>query len=350
MKAARLYGPGDLRVEDVPVPSPAPGEVLVRIGAGHVCGTDIRMLKQGAPAASPDHPLTLGHEIAGVIASLGPGVDSYSIGARVAVAPNYGCGVCDTCVGGNTQSCVQSQALGVTRDGGFAEFMIIPEPAVRQGNITVLPDGVSLQEAALVEPLSCVYNAFERHHVQPGNVVLVIGAGPIGMMHAKLCLMAGAGAVIMNDLLPERLRQCKSLEPAVLTTEPDDLSELLSQVSRGRGADIVITATPAPATHQLALELVAQNGTVSFFGGLPKDKEVVPINTNLIHYKQIWVTGTTRQNLRQFRTTLELIARRVVTLDGLMTRSVSLDQIHEVFDDTLYGRGLKNGILLDLRD
>lgn len=346
MKAARLYGVGDLRVEEIARPEPGAGEILVRVGAGQVCGTDIRMFKQGAPALDSASALTLGHEIAGVIEAIGDDTHGYEPGMRVAVAPNYGCGVCDTCVSGNTQSCPESEALGVTRDGGFAEFMIVPAAAVRQGNVATVPEHVSLQEAALAEPLSCVFNAFERHNVRPGDVVLIIGAGPIGVMHAKLHLMAGAGAVIMNDLLPERLEQCRAIEPRVMTATPDELNALLDEVSRGRGADIVITAAPAPATHQLALELVAVNGTVSLFGGLPKDREIVPINTNLIHYKQIWVTGTTRQSLRQYRKTLELIGRGLVNLDGIMTKAVGLEQIQEVFDDTMNSRGLKNGVVL----
>jgi L-iditol 2-dehydrogenase len=304
------------------------------------------MYKQGAAAATPDSPLTMGHEIAGVIAEVGSGTEGFEPGMRVAVAPNYGCGICDNCVSGNTQMCNASEALGVTTAGGFAEFMRVPEAAVRQGNVVPVPERVSLQDAALVEPLSCVYNAFERHRVQPGDVVLVIGAGPIGVMHAKLHLMAGA-VVIMNDLLPERLEISKALVPDVYTSSPDQLSSILAEVSNGRGANVVITAAPAPATHQLALELVAQNGIVSLFGGLPRDREIVPLNTNLIHYKQIWVTGTTRQSLRQYRKTLELIDRGLVSLQGLMTRSVDLDHIHESLNDTMNGRGLKNGFIVD---
>lgn len=347
MKAARLYREGDIRIDEVPIPEPGRGEILLRIRAGQVCGTDVRMYKQGAKAASPDRPLTLGHEIAGIIEAVGADVGAYESGTRVAIAPNYGCGVCDTCVSGNTQSCADSQALGVTLDGGFAEYMLVPEAAVRQGNVTPIADHVTFQEAALVEPLSCVYNAFERNDPQPGDVVLIIGAGPIGLMHAKLYLMAGAGAVIMNDLLPARLELCKSIEPQIVTTGPDELTDVVSDVSRGRGADIVITAAPAPATHQLALDLVATNGKVSYFGGLPKDREIVSLNTNTIHYKQIWVTGTTRQSLRQYRRTLELIDRGVVNLDGLITRAVPLDDVMDVIDDTVNGRGLKNGILID---
>lgn len=347
MQAARLYKPGKLQVDEVPDPAPGSGEVLLRIGAGQVCGTDIRMYKQGAKPTSTERPLTLGHEIAGIVQEIGSGVEAYTPGMRVAVAPNFGCGVCDTCVSGNTQACPDSQALGVTLDGGFAEYMVVPAPAVRQGNISAIPDHVSLQEAALVEPLSCVYNAFERNRMEPGQIVLIIGAGPIGLMHAKLYLMAGAGAVIVNDLNAARLETCKSIEPDLVTTGPDDLRSTLEAVSRGRGADIVVTAAPAPATHQMAIELVASGGIVSLFGGLPKSSEVVPINTNAIHYKQIWVTGTTRQSLRQYRKTLELIERGLVNLDGLMTKAVSLGNIDEVFQDTLNGRGLKNGIVME---
>jgi L-iditol 2-dehydrogenase len=346
MKAARLHGIGDLRVDEVDEPRARAGELVVRVRAGQVCGTDVRMYKQGAKDASAERPLTLGHEIAGVIEEVGEGVTRYAPGTRVAVAPNYGCGVCDVCVSGNTQMCPESQALGVTLDGGFAELMRVPEPAVRQGNVTPLPDHVSFQEAALVEPLSCVYNAFERNAPRPGDVVLIVGAGPIGLMHAKLYLMAGAGAVIMNDLLDERLELCRSIEPDIVPARPDELERVVSERSGGRGADIVITAAPAPATHQLALDLVAPNGIVSLFGGLPKDREIVPINTNLIHYKQIWVTGTTRQSLRQYRRTLDLIARGNVRLDGIVTKAVDLADVAEVLDDTMNARGLKNGILV----
>lgn len=346
MKAARLYKENHISVDDIPVPEVGAGEIRVLIRAGQVCGTDVRMFKQGAASASPEHPLTLGHEIAGVIAHVGDGVAEYEPGMRVAVAPNYGCGVCDTCVSGNTHMCAKSDALGVTVAGGFAEQLVVPAAAVRQGNVSVIADHVGFPEAAMAEPLSCVYSAFERNDPQIGDVVLIIGAGPIGLMHAKLYLMAGAGAVIINDINQQRLDQCKEIEPALKAVGPDDLRELCDHESRGRGVDIVVTAAPAPETHPLALELVAKNGKVSFFGGLPKAHEIVPINTNLIHYKQIWVTGTTRQSLSQFRRTLELIDRGLVKLDGLITKAVSLDRIHEVIDDTMNGRGLKNGIVI----
>ncbi len=347
MKAARLHAAKDLRVETVEAPRIGDGEILVRIRAGQVCGTDVRMYRQGAKAVGNGRALTMGHEIAGVVEEVGESVTGLRPGDRIAVAPNYGCGVCDRCTSGETQLCDRSEALGVTIDGGFAELMRVPAAAVAQGNVSVLPDHVSFQDAALAEPLSCVYNAFERNDPQPGDVVLIMGAGPIGLMHAKLYLMAGAGAVILNDVLPERLDLCRSIEPDVHTVGAASLGSLVRELSGGRGADIVVTAAPAPETHQIALDLVAVNGKVSYFGGLPKDREIVPINTNLIHYKQIWVTGTTRQSLRQYRKTLDLISRGLVDLDGIMTRTVGLEELSLVLEDTMNGRGLKNGILIE---
>lgn len=346
MIVARLYGKEDLRVEDVPQPEVGPGDVLVRIRAGQVCGTDLRMFLNGHKNISPESPLVLGHEISGSIQETGSGVSHYRPGMRVAVAPNFGCGVCSVCVSGNTHLCTQSQALGITLDGGFAELLRVPEAAVNQGNVVEIPDQVSYQDASLAEPMSCVYNAFERLGPRPGDVVLIIGAGPIGLMHAKLYLFAGAGLVAVNDINPERLAECQKLEPGIRTMASPHLKEQVLEMTKGRGADICITACPSPDAQKSALELVGVNGKVMFFGGLPSHLAEVPLNTNLIHYKQITVSGTTRQSLSQYRRILDLLARGRITLANLVTSSVTLQNISVAFENAVQGRGLKNGILV----
>ena len=342
MRGVKLKGNGSVVLSDMPEPSPDPGEVLIETAVSAVCGSELHAYRGDGNKSG-----NAGHEGVGTVIARGEGVTNLAVGARVAIAPNYGCGVCDMCVSGDSQMCKHSEALGVTLDGGFAEYMRVPAPAVEQGNISTIPGHVSFQDAALAEPLSCVYAAFERNNPQPGDVVVVFGAGPIGLMHAKLYLMAGAGSVIMNDLRADRLSLCRDLEPGIDTASPDALADVVEKASRGRGANIVITAAPAAAAQQLALDLVAVNGTVCLFGGLPRDREIVPINTNLIHYKQIWVTGTTRQSLRQYRKALDLIALGRVSLDGLITRAVPLERIIEALRDTMEGRGLKNGILIE---
>lgn len=344
MRAARLYGKEDLRIEEMPVPGVGPGEVLLRVKAAAVCGTDIRMYRNGARGATPGNPLVLGHEVSGIVEEVGPDVSGYSAGMPVAVAPNMGCGVCDQCVSGNTQLCASYRAFGINIPGGFAPFMKIPREAVSQGNLAPIPEGADFVSAALVEPLACVYNAFQRIAIVPGDTVLVIGAGPIGLMHAKVAFMAGAAKVYMNDLSAERLSLCQKVEPAIIALESAGLKDRLRVLTAGRGVSVCITAAPSADAQVLALEVVGVNGRVMFFGGLPEGKSTVPLDTNLVHYKQITITGTSRQSLIQYRQTLALVASRRLVVKDLVTMSTPLEEIRASFEQVMQGKGLKNVI------
>jgi L-iditol 2-dehydrogenase len=343
MKAARLHGIDDLRVEELPVPSIGPGEVLLRTRAALICGTDVRMLKNGAKVS----PLTLGHEIAGEIAEVGREVRNYKPGIRMAVAPNYGCGTCDECVSGRGQNCATLRALGIHDDGGFAEYVRVPAAAVAQGNLCPIEEGISFAEAAIAEPLSCVYNSFERVRFQPGETVVVIGAGPIGLLHAKLYKLAGAGLVIINDVNEGRLAACAALEPAFAMVGAEGAVERIMELTRGKGADVVVAAASSPSVQQLSFRLAALNGRVVFFGGLPAGKESVSLDTNVIHYKQITVTGTSRQTLAQYRKCLELVGRRLIDARGVITGTWPLDRAAEAMGASVRGEGLKSGFVMD---
>ncbi len=344
MRAARLYGKEDLRVEEMTVPEPGAGEVLLRVKAAAVCGTDIRMYRNGARGATPGNPLVLGHEVSGVVESVGPEVRGYHPGMPVAVAPNMGCGVCDQCVSGNTQMCATYKAFGINIPGAFAPFMKIPREAVSQGNLAPIPEGADFVSAALIEPLACVYNAFQRIAIVPGDTVLVIGAGPIGLMHAKMAFMAGAAKVYMNDLSAERLSLCRKVEPAIIAIESEGLKERLSVLTSGTGVSVCITAAPSGEAQVLALEVVGVNGRVMFFGGLPEGRSKVALDTNLVHYKQITITGTSRQSLIQYRQTLALVASGRLVVKDLVTMSTPLEEIRASFDQVMQGKGLKNVI------
>jgi L-iditol 2-dehydrogenase len=344
MRAARLYGKEDLRVEEIPVPTIGPGEVLLRVKAAAVCGTDIRMYRNGARSASPENPLVLGHEVSGIVESTGAGVLGYGPGTPVAVAPNMGCGVCDQCVSGNTQMCPTFKAFGINIPGGFAPYMKIPAEAVRQGNLAHMPPGADFLSAALVEPLSCVYNAFQRTAIVPGDTVLIIGAGPIGLMHAKVALMAGAAAVFMNDLSAERLSLCQKAEPSIVTLPSAGLKERVAELTGGKGVSVCITAAPSAEAQVLSLEVVGVNGRVMFFGGLPEGKSRVALDTNLVHYKQITISGTSRQSLIQYRQTLALVAAGRLVVKDLVTLSSPLEGIRASFEQVMQGKGLKNVI------
>ena len=343
MKAARLYGTEDIRIEEVPVPEIREDEILLKVKAAFICGTDVRFYKTGMPGE--EGPRILGHEFAGVIEKVGSAVSGYRPGMRAAVAPNYGCGVCDTCVSGNTQMCSASEALGVSLDGGFAEFVRIPGAAVRQGNVSLLEEGISFQEAALAEPLSCVYNAYQRIGIRPGDTVLVIGAGPIGIMHARVAVMAGAARVFINDLSAERLDLACRLVPE-LTAIRENLKETLTRETGGRLADVVITAASVPVIQEQAFSLAGLNGRIMFFGGLPKGKSTVSLDTNEIHYKQLTISGTTRQSLTQYRDCLRLITAGKLKVADLVTSASPLDEVARVIADVAAGRGLKSVITI----
>jgi hypothetical protein len=196
--------------------------------------------------------------------------------------------------------------------------VLVPAIAVAQGNVIELENNVSFDEAAVNEPLSCVYNGFTHYGVNTGDFVLIIGAGPIGLLHAKLAKMAGAAMVMITDLSAERLEVCRRVDGSFVTVENGALKETVLSLTKGRGLDVCVTACPSPAAQAETLELMAMGGRVCFFGGLAKEKEIVPINTNLIHYKQLVVTGSTRASISQYRRTLGFISSGRLSVKELM--------------------------------
>lgn len=340
MQAALLYSKDDLRIEELPQPEIGPGEILLRTRSASVCGTDIRMLKNGHAFATPEKPLVIGHEVAGEIAAIADGVSGFSVGQRVCVAPNYNPVASKLVVAGLGHLDPGYRALGIHDHGAFAEYVRIPRDAVVQGNIFPIADHVSFTAAALAEPLACVYNAYEKARTGPGDIVLIVGAGPIGLMHAKISRMAGAGKVIIADLHPGRLEIARSIDPTYLTISGDVPGEI-ARITDGAGADVVITACPVAAVQTQALEIAAVNGRVIFFGGLPKGKSVVPLDTNIIHYKQLMVTGTTRQSLAHFQKVLDLITDQVIEVESLVTSTHRLNDLEKAIDGVAQATGLK---------
>lgn len=343
MLAARMYGIDDIMLEEIPVPNIDEDEILVKIKAAALCGTDIRMIKNGYPGIDAENPRILGHEFSGIIEKAGSRVKGYEAGQRVTVAPNMGCGICDDCVSGNSHLCRDYFALGIHLDGGFAEYMRVPAAAVTRGNVTVLADNVSYGEAAVNEALSCVCNGFERCDIRPGDTVVVIGAGPIGIMHAMMAKMAGAGRIYISDLSAERLSVCKKLDSSFITVEKD-ITGAVMEGTGGKGADVCITACPAPSAQAEALGLCAMNARVNFFGGIPAGKQPVPLDTNLIHYRQLIVSGTARASLTQFRKTLKYISTGVLDVKPLITRTFPLSRFNEAVELAAAADGLKNVI------
>jgi len=306
LKAALLTAVQNFELREVPDPQPPRGGLTVKVETCAVCGTDVKMYKYGYSAAK--FPLIPGHELAGTIAQVGEGIQGYREGERVVVAPNIPCGTCFYCERGMQTSCDRLQTIGVHRDGGFAQYVMIPLQAVKQRCVIPIPEGVSFEEAALIDPASCAINACELSRVKVGDVVVVIGAGPVGCLNAEVCRAFGAQKIILVQRSLPRLKQAEFTGADVyISPLREDVVERVMQETGGRGADVVIVACGSGEVQEQALEIVAKRGNVNLFGGLPKDSPFIKFNSNLIHYKEAFVIGTHGGSTRQCKIALDMI-------------------------------------------
>ncbi len=341
MQAAVYRGIEDIEVAQVDRPEPGPGEALMRVGAGGVCGTDLRIFGNGHHRIPPGTHRILGHELAGEIVAVGEGVTDLAAGDRVGIAPNVGCGVCRQCVSGWTNLCADYEAFGISLDGAFADYMLITREAIRQGNVVPIPEDLPFTEAALAEPLSCCLNGQEAVGLGV-DVVLVVGAGPIGMMHVLLAQLSGARTVIVSELSETRLERARELgADIVVNPRKTSLEDRVRELSDGEGADVVIVAAPAPNAQEESLEIAARQGRVNFFGGLPKDRPHIQFNSNLVHYKQLVVTGTTGSNVRQYRSTINLLASGRIDLAPLVGVTLPLGEVHQAIQRAQAGEEMR---------
>ncbi len=342
MKAAYYYGIGDLRLEEVPVPKISDNDLLIKVRAAAVCGTDLRIYKSGHFKIPPGTKRVLSHEIAGEVVEVGKNVSGYKVGDRIATPPNVGCGHCPWCLKGLNQLCPDYEAFGISYDGGFQEYMLVPGRAIERGNAIRIPDSLSYIEAALTEPLSCTYNAYESLHTAPGDNVLIVGAGPIGACHVMISRIAGAGKIIVADISDARLAEIQKFgADVVINSATADLKQAVLDLTDGIGADVIITACSVPEIQALALEMAARCGRINFFGGMPQGKEIVPLNTNLIHYKELQVVATTGSSLLDFYQAMRIASSGKISLKDLATGIFSLDEIQQAFDYAASGKGMK---------
>jgi threonine dehydrogenase-like Zn-dependent dehydrogenase len=341
LKAAVFLGPGNIRIEDRAEPRIEENEILMRIKATSVCGTDLRISKFGHFKIPQGERRVLGHELAGEIVQVGSSVKGYSEGMRITVSPNIGCGLCQFCREGYNQMCPDYEAFGISLDGGFEEFMKVPSIAIRGGNIFPIPDHISFEEASLIEPLSCCYNAFKVLKTSSADEVLVIGAGPIGALHVQLSRIAGAKQIMVADIRKERLDKIKEFGADVMIdTGTKDLKTEVMRATGGRGADVIITACSVPEIQSQSIELLATHGRVNFFGGLGQNVQV-PLDTNSIHYKGLHLMGTTGSSNSDYFNALSLVAGGRANLRKIISATFSLADITKAFEHAASGDGLK---------
>lgn len=332
MQAAVYHGPNDLRVKQRPVPDIGPDEALLKVVSVGICGTDLRILHGGHRMYAAGVQRIPGHEVVGDIVAVGENVKGVEIGVRVFVSPNMGCGHCDQCVSGNNNRCANYDAIGITIDGAFAEYLRIPAAALMQGNLIPLEPGTDPAAAALIEPFACVLRGQNSVDVHLGDVVLIVGAGPIGVMHIMLAKLRGAARVIVSEFMETRLQQALAAGADVaVNPQNEDLAEVIARESGGKGADVIIVAAPAHAAQESALQLAAIGGRINLFGGLPKDQPTINFDSNIVHYKELYVTGTTACSTGDCRQAAAIVNSGRLDLSPIVSGRFPLSQAVEAF-------------------
>ena len=341
MKVFRFYAPGDVRLEDGPEPVVAAGEVKIRVRACSMCGTDVKIAASGHQRIVP--PRVMGHEIAGEVVEVGDGVEGWQAGDRVQVIAAIPCGVCEWCAQGLETICPHQVSMGYDYDGGFAAYMVVPRSVLAVDGLNRIPEGVSFAEASVAEPFACAINAQEIADVHDGDTVVVVGSGPIGCLHVRLARARGAAAVYLVELSRDRLDLAAGIvqpDAAVCAQEQDPVEAVL-ELTGGRGADVVITAAASGAAQEQALRMVAPRGRISFFGGLPKDRPTITLDSNLVHYKELTIVGANGSSPAHNRKALALIADGSVPVADLITHRLPLDQVVEGIEVVRSGAGIK---------
>jgi len=341
MKASVYLDYDKIVVTELPTPKVDDDSVLVKVHSCAVCGSDIRIFHHGNSRVNP--PQTLGHEIAGEVVVVGKNVTKWKVGDRVAIGADVPCGECVFCEAGIGNNCQTNYAMGYQFAGGFAEYVFLNKTVVNFGPVHKLPDHVSYNEGALAEPLGCVLNALELAPVKLNDVVVVIGAGPIGMMLCEVTKKMGAAKVILINRSANRLKIAEKLGVAdvyVCSGEEDATARVLQETA-GLGADALFTSCPSPQAQADALKMAKNRARISFFGGLPKDNCMVTLDTNIIHYKELIITGAHGAMPIHHGKAIDLIASGVIDVKKFITNQFPLEEIEAAFKDAEGHSGLR---------
>jgi L-iditol 2-dehydrogenase len=327
MMAAVLYGKEDLRLERIPLPVAGPGELVVQVGAALTCGTDLKVYRRGYHAMMLQPPMPFGHEVAGVVSVAGAGVTGFVGGDRVVALNSAPCDDCFFCGHGQQNLCEDL----LFNNGAYAEFIRIPARIVEKNTLKI-PDGVPWEYAALTEPLACVVRGMEQSGAQPGDTMIVIGAGPIGLMFMQVAALAGLRvvAVVKRE---DQIATAKlfGAEAVVQTTRTEDPVKAARELTpSGRGADVVIEAVATPLTWEWAVDMVRKGGVVNFFGGPPSGTKV-SLDTNRLHYGDITLKASFHHTPGTCRTAFELITSGRFKSEECITGRAELGQVPEIF-------------------
>jgi L-iditol 2-dehydrogenase len=340
MLAMMFYQPGELKAEQVPVPKPEPGELVVRSAVALTCGTDVKMFRRGHPLARL--PQIMGHEFAGTITAVGAGVENFKVGQRIVSANSAPCNKCFYCLRHQPNLCelLDENIIGFTWPGAYAEYVRVPERIVRQNTIQV-PEGVALENVASLEPLACVVHGWDLVKTEPGGVVVIVGGGPIGLLHAQLARVNGAKKVALCDVVQDRLDEAEKIGvDATINSAQDDLADQVMDLTDGRGADIVVEAVGRRETWETVPRLARKGGSVLLFGGCPSGT-AVSFDAERIHYGELHVQGAFHHTPSAVERAFRLIVSGRVRIKPLISHEMPLEKARDALELMGSGKALK---------
>ena len=330
MNAVVYCGKTDVRYEKVPLPECGPDELRVKIDACAVCGSDLKTFVNGNPRMKP--PIVMGHEFSGLIETVGGGVNGFRVGERIVMATSISCGECFYCKRGWSNLCAKLDPMGFSYPGGMAEYIIIPAVAIRNGHVVKVPAGIAPEHAALAEPTSCAVNCVENCGVTGGETVVVVGAGPLGILNLYVAREYGAGKLILAQREGKRLIQARDFTcDRLVNTTAENLTEVVLAETGGMGADVAIVAAPDAQAQEQALRLVHKKGRVCLFASLPVGASMLSVDSRTIHYNEIIVTGASDSTPRQVEKAVSLLGGKDFPKERIATPIMKLQDIQKAF-------------------
>jgi L-iditol 2-dehydrogenase len=344
MKAVVLHGPGDLRVDDVADPILPRDGLLVRTAAAGICGSDVRTWRHGSPRLTG--PQVIGHEFGGVVVETD--VVAIPTGTAVAVCPGAPCLACRACKAGHANLCRRRRVLGYDLPGGMAEFAAIPAGWIRTGGVVALDPARPVEGGAIVEPLHTVFNGQDQALIESGASVLVLGLGPIGVLHVALARSRGASVVLGVDPEPARLASARAV---VGDGDVADMTDGWEDRARGRlggeGFDVVVVATGSRAALATAIAMTEPGGRILAFAGLPAGSSVVDVDLNVLHYRQLSIVGAFGGTPIHFQRAAAWLEQSDFDVAAYTPRRFPLADAVAAFESVARGEGLKTLLLID---
>ena len=342
MRAAVLHGREDVRIERVPVPEAAPGELIVRVGAALTCGTDLKVFRRGYHARMIVPPALFGHELAGTVVQAGEGVTDFAPGDRVVALNSAPCGQCYFCARGQENLCDDL----LFNNGAYAEYIRIPRRIV-ETNMLAIPKHVSFEEAAMVEPLACVLRGLHETKLEIGDSVAVIGAGPIGLMFVQVAKLAGCNviSVVKRESQVSAARRLGANSTVEISSVDDPVKAVRRLTPEARGCDVVIEAVGRPQAWEWTIDMVRKGGTVNFFGGCASGTTVA-LDTQRLHYNELTLKATFHHTPETVRKAFALICENKIKGTDYITGEAPLSRLQQVLRHMLNRNGdIKTAII-----